>query len=269
MSGFDLFLTGLFGLIHLLDVILYPIYFLVQNPLKTIAKRNRRRATFQYISDHQVLNDPIKPDQAILDSIDMTPYQNLYLQVESMILKHPNKRALGTRRVLDEFKITKPDGVEQTKLNLADQYEWMTAQQLVDKVRVISRGLWAKTGLKPQDNIVYYAETSEEWFTSGLAAIRNRYVICTIYTNLGSKGVAFSIGQVDPAVIVTDQGLVPKLINLLKTFDNNVKQIIYFERPGAPSMDQMKDGPELVPLSRLHDDSANDDSAIDKMGARF
>ena len=66
---------------------------------------------------------------------------------------------------------------------------------------------------------------------SAVACFKNKFTVVTLYTNLGTDGVAYGIQQVEAKLIITAQELLPNLTQVLRGFDNRVKHIVYFEHP--------------------------------------
>ena len=82
-----------------------------------------------------------------------------------------------------------------------------------------------------------YADTCAEWLVSALACYKNNYTIVTLYTNLGPEGVTYGIQQVEAKLVITAQALTTKLLETLKTFDNQVRHVVYIQDPLRQQLD--------------------------------
>ena len=58
---------------------------------------------------------------------------------------------------------------------------------------------------------------------------RNNYTVVTLYTNLGQDGVVYGVSQVEAKLVITQQKLTKNLLATLKTFENQVKNVVYIE----------------------------------------
>lgn len=96
--------------------------------------------------------------------------------------------------------------------------------------------------------VVIYADTCLEWIVTALACFKIHCTIATLYTNLGTDGVAYGIGHVEPKLIITNHEILPKLIATLnESFKNKscVKNIVYFDHPLPTEEKSAEGGGEL------------------------
>ena len=85
--------------------------------------------------------------------------------------------------------------------------------------------------------MIIYADTCGEWLVSALACYKNNYTIVTLYTNLGPEGVTYGIQQVEAKLVITAQALTTQLLETLKTFDNQVRHVVYIQDPLRQQLD--------------------------------
>ena len=71
-----------------------------------------------------------------------------------------------------------------------------------------------------------------------------------------SPFVRYGIEKVEPKLIVTSQYLIPKLLQILSSFPNEINHIIYFEHPlkknALPEKNEIKTHQQdIIPFSKL------------------
>ena len=218
-------------IIFLLDVFLYPIYYFWYKPWKVLEKRIARRTTIEFISDREAVAKPVVTSRHIEIKENQADADNIYELFKTAATKYPNHPCSGTRKILSEKLEKDGKGVVVKKYLMEDDYQWQNFKTIHKRIDDVSDGLLAGTSLSPKDVVVIYADTCLEWFLMALACFRNNYTIATLYTNLGTDGVAYGINHVKPRSIITSQELLPKLLGILNKDEHDVKDIIYFENP--------------------------------------
>ena len=88
-----------------------------------------------------------------------------------------------------------------------------------------------------------YADTCYEWIVTALACFKLRCILVTLYTNLGSEGVAYGIRHVQPKLIVTSHEMLPKLVETLMECWNQftVSNIVHFDKALEEMPDMIDD----------------------------
>jgi len=163
------------------------------------------------------------------------------------VSKHGKRNCIGTRKILEERKVTGPDGRTLTKLVMEPKYRWLNYDEVYDKSTYIGRGLHM-LGLRPRDKLVMYCDTKAEWMVTAMGCFKFNYTLVTIYTNLGADGVAYGVNQTQAQYICTSQELLPKLIGILDRLPH-VHTIIVIEEPwkgDVPLLDAKYEGQKAL-----------------------
>ena len=71
---------------------------------------------------------------------------------------------------------------------------------------------------------------SADWLIAAHGCFKFNYVLCTVYTNLGTDGVKHGISETEAPIVIVTQELLPKLIKVLPSIEN-VKTVIIMEEP--------------------------------------
>lgn len=128
-----------------------------------------------------------------------------------------------TKNIEGEPTKIKKDWIYYEKSN----YKYITFGDLQKIVNYYGKGL-VKIGLNHSntDKIHIFAATSPYWMRTFLAAQTQGIPVVTAYDSLGEEGLTHSLIQTNSDAIFTDNDLLKKLINPLKTA-TNVKFIIF------------------------------------------
>ena len=232
--GFHIVIKPILKLIvFFFDVVLYPFYYLYYQPWKVLEKRRTRRTTVELISDTEAIAKPVVTSRHLEIKKNQADAENIYELFKTAATKYPDNPCSGTRKILSEKPERDSKGAVVKKYDLEDTYRWQNFSTIQKRIDNVADGLLQSHifGVVPKDVVVIYADTCLEWFLMALACFRNNYTIATLYTNLGTDGVAYGINHVKPKMIITSQELLPKLLDILDKDAGNVKSIIYFENP--------------------------------------
>ena len=126
--------------------------------------------------------------------------------------RYPAKRACGWRSVLTR-EMEPADGKSFEKLTLGP-YEWLTYSELYAQIEAFGSALVSKTGLKPGEPIVIYADTQKDWMIAAYGAWRQGLKVVTIYSTLGEDGAQYGISQTEASVVVADAKLLKLLLKI-------------------------------------------------------
>ena len=231
--------------VFVFDVVLYPIYYLWYQPWKELEIRNSRRTTIEFISDREALAKPVTTSRNLEIKQNQVVVDNIYELFKAAATKYPNYSCCGTRKILSEKLEKDNKGVVIKKYVMEDKYQWQTFKTIQKRIDKVSDGLLVGTSLSSKDVVVIYADTCLKWFLMALACFRNNYTIATLYTNLGTDGVAYGINHVKPKLIITSQELLPKLLEILDKDINEVNDVIYFENPREKFQEDIMKGHAL------------------------
>ena len=102
-----------------------------------------------------------------------------------------NRKVVGIRDVINEYPTldkegnpVKIDGKELIKLELSNQFRWLTVGQVMDRMDALAKGL-KYLGVQKGDKVLIYAENGIEWFYTCLALARINAVTVTLFSTLG------------------------------------------------------------------------------------
>lgn len=126
--------------------------------------------------------------------------------------KFINLPALGTRELLSEVDEVQPNG-KVFKKAIFGKYNWITFQELLDKVDAFAKGL-SQLGIK---KVGIYMESRADWMIAVQACFRHNIQVVTVYATLGEDAVAMAIEENELECIITSGPLAAKnIVGILK-----------------------------------------------------
>lgn len=140
--------------------------------------------------------------------------------------------AVGQRRLLNVHKIEE-GGKTFEKLELANEYDWITYDEYWHRVVDVASGLVSISQIPEQGKVVIYAETQRDWMVSALAAYYINCQVVTIYATLGEEGAEYGLNQTKASVCFVDAKLM-KIITKIAPKLPNLKHIITLGDVDAP-----------------------------------
>jgi len=173
------------------DIVTLPVYFLAQQPWKTLAQSAEPKA------QPERPGDPYSPWKRI-----GTPPTHDCYKVETVselfsktIEKYRSReRCFGYRQCFGEEDEKQPDGKVFRKQILDDKYTWLSYDELDQRIDRIARGLM-EHGVQPRQTVLILAETRLEWMLSAQAIFRLGATIATLYATLGDDGIVHGINE--------------------------------------------------------------------------
>lgn len=161
----------------------------------------------------------------------------VYEFIVECLQDRPDANVMGQRDLIDihedkktvtKFVDGKEKQVDKTWLyyELLD-YKYITRSQLNTLIHDYGRGL-VSLGLKSGERLHVFAQTLAKWMQTFLSATTQAIPIVTAYDTLGEKGLTFLIIQTETSAIFTDNALLSKLVNPMKTA-TNIRYIIHSE----------------------------------------
>mmetsp|Transcript_122926 Transcript_122926/g.244518 ORF Transcript_122926/g.244518 Transcript_122926/m.244518 type:complete len:698 (-) Transcript_122926:303-2396(-) len=124
-----------------------------------------------------------------------------------------DRPAVGWRNVVRVHQVEE-GGAKREKIELENQYQWLTYGDYYERVLKLARGL-ALVGVKPLDKVVIYAETQRDWMVAANAAWRSNAQVVTIYATLGAEGAIHGINETEATTVIADAKLLKVLIKVL------------------------------------------------------
>lgn len=149
------------------------------------------------------------------------------------------RRAVGWREVVAVHQIEE-GGAKREKIELANEYQWLTYGEYYERVLNLARGL-AFIGVKPLDKVVIYAETQLDWMVSAHAAWRSNAQIVTIYATLGEEGAIHGINETEATTVIADAKLLKVLAKVVPKC-KCVRNVVTIGDCDATLGEQMKSG---------------------------
>ncbi|CAG9854670.1 unnamed protein product [Phyllotreta striolata] len=208
------------------DVLTFPIYLILQNPIRRLQLSKSQRADIiDRKHDYITLKTTKKPSKAH-DEIDENNIETMAELSDYITKKQREKRCLGTRQILGEEDEQQSNGRVFKKFNLGE-YTWLTFTDVDRLATQFGRGL-RQFVVKPKQPIAILAETRAKWMVAAQAAFKHSIPLVTIYVTLGDEAIAHAINETEVEVIITSFALLPKFKNILN-MTPNVKTLIYME----------------------------------------
>ncbi|KAJ3132832.1 long-chain fatty acid-CoA ligase [Physocladia obscura] len=161
----------------------------------------------------------------------------------------PNREVFGQRRVIRIVEETKeivkklPTGEEVKekktwKFFELSPFEFLTWKQAETRIAAIGSGYRA-LGLRKNDRVTLYAETSRDWILNALGAYHQSLTITTAYATLGEDGLTYSLNECDITTIFTNAELLP-MINSVTSNVSTLKNIIYNGTPDPIALEKLQ-----------------------------
>ncbi|CAL4114695.1 unnamed protein product, partial [Meganyctiphanes norvegica] len=207
------------------DYATYPLHTHFQQPWIKTAKQslpNSKEVPTSSGRCFRAVNPPMNSiNQLLKENID-TPIK----AIEKTCKQYPNKRALGTRRIIKEFEEKQPNGKMFKKLDMGG-YVWTTYSELNKMAHDFGNGL-RSLGQQPKENLIIFAETRQEWLISAIGCFKQNIPVCTMYATLGDDAVAHGINETEVTHVITSHELLPKFKGILAKCPK-VTHITYFK----------------------------------------
>jgi len=136
----------------------------------------------------------------------------------------PEQKCTGRRTLIKIHKVKIDDKVYD-KLQLGNDYSWLTYDEYLKTTKDFSSGLQKLTGVDIKTNLVIYAETQQEWLMTAFAAFMRKLQVVTVYATLGASGAVFAFNQTKASILVVDAKLLTILVPVLDEI-RHVKHVI-------------------------------------------
>ncbi|KAH7638395.1 long chain fatty acid coa ligase-like protein [Dermatophagoides farinae] len=231
-----IFMTIFISIVQIYTWTTWPLYFIVQQPWKAKRLNDRIRIKiFKGSNDSKMSPIYERNDPEILD-YPFFSYKSV-TQIFQSLTDHldRDRNCLGYRQVLSEESILNDKGQERRmdgrklKRYYLSDYKWITYGQAQTTTRNIAKGLMAN-GITEGDRIMIFAETRIEWMLSFLAIPQTGAVVVTAFSNLGTRGLLYSLEQTEvDTVIVSFECIQILQAVLANSSKHKVKRIIFMD----------------------------------------
>lgn len=194
-------------------------------------------------------------------------YQTVAQLLQSAASMHGNRRCLGYRQVLELE--SRPSALPSVggrmggivKKRLADQYTWLSFQEVDQIVGNLIRGLSCH-GVQAGDKVLLALETRPEWLMTAMALMRMGATLCTVYSTCGLDGVVHAVRETSCRHVITNQKICRSIVNASNQFTPGLQKVVVVEDQ-LVSMDiTSRDGLEVVTLNQVKKDGQR--SALEK-----
>lgn len=133
--------------------------------------------------------------------------------LEASKAAYADRPCVGWREVVAMHEVDE-GGAKREKIELANEYKWLTYAEYYERVLCLARGL-NLSGVKPQSRVVIYAETQRDWMVAAYASFFNNAQVVTIYATLGEEGAIHGINETEATTVFTDARLLKILTKIL------------------------------------------------------
>nr|CAH7730732.1 unnamed protein product [Callosobruchus chinensis] len=224
--AFNFALGSLKVISFVLDVITFPIYFILDNPLEARRKAKEVRATVidrgpNYITYRGKQQPTEFHIELLKNGID-----TMAKMLDYCSKKRKNGKCLGTREVLAEEDELQPNGKVYKKFVLGD-YKWQTYEDVNTLATNFGKGL-RELGNETRKNVAIFSETRAEWMIAAHGLFKQNIPLVTIYATLGDEAIAHAINETEVTTVITSFELLLKFKQIL-SWTPQVKTIIYIE----------------------------------------
>ena len=154
------------SIVFIYDAITFPLYFIVQKPWKTNKKSSK------IFAKQLTPDDPSSPLVCVKQP-NVEYWDNCKTIPEffsRIVQEFGDKKCFGQRQLINEEEELQPNGKIFRKVVLGD-YRWFSYDEINERIDKIAKGLLVN-GVKPQDNVIIFAETRLEWMISAQAILR-------------------------------------------------------------------------------------------------
>lgn len=157
-----------------------------------------------------------------------------------------NRNCLGRRPTLSSEVVTGPNGKPFTKTTLGE-YQWQTYSEIEEKVQELCDAL--RRYSKPDQKVLIFAETRQEWMIAAQAVFRAGLTLVTLYPLLGDDGLAYSVAELDGLELAfTSSQYLVKLRHVNRLAGGKLKTIVTFDENDLSVQSGLED---VVPLKQF------------------
>ncbi|TMW67698.1 hypothetical protein Poli38472_011318 [Pythium oligandrum] len=147
-----------------------------------------------------------------LDPLKLTLYECL---LSGLAMENGSRPLYGTRKIVD---------------GQPGEYEFLTYQQVFDRVEAVAAGLTKFAGVKRQEMVGIFSKNRLEWCVSAHACDRMAYVLVPLYDTLGPEAVPYIVNQTELTTLLCAGELLTKVLSL-KEKCPTLKNIVSFDEP--------------------------------------
>lgn len=130
---------------------------------------------------------------------------NLVEVLEKAKERSGDRQAIGFRRLVKLHQVKEGEKTFE-KIELQNEYEWMSYKDYYQKVCNLAKGFHSMGVFeeKKDSKVVIYAETQPDWMATAFATWLGGGKIVTIYATLGVDGAAYGINETEAQTLVVD-----------------------------------------------------------------
>mmetsp|Transcript_129619 Transcript_129619/g.276456 ORF Transcript_129619/g.276456 Transcript_129619/m.276456 type:complete len:694 (-) Transcript_129619:36-2117(-) len=148
--------------------------------------------------------------------------------------QHSERRAVGWRETIRSHEV---EG-ESSRLELANEYQWLTYVEYYNRVLSLARG-FACAGLEPEAKVIIWAETQRDWMTSAFAAFHSNAKVVAVPATLSADEAMQCMNEMQATTVVVDVSLLKALAEVLPKW-KGVKHVVTLTPCEASAAAQVK-----------------------------
>ncbi len=148
---------------------------------------------------------------------------------DHVIREFSDRKCMGHRRMIKMHTntVTQKDGsIKSWEIPEFADMSWFTYKQVGDKVKNISRGLLALTGLKSGDSFIMFENTCYQWMMLAQSCFHYDITVCTIYANLGLEAMIDAVNETESTCMLVNVSTLKDFEHIAKSCPK-LKHIIY------------------------------------------
>lgn len=259
------FVVVIYIVSHLYDYLSYPVYFVYSHPWLVRRYKREAHARKEVRQDCVIYHSIQKPGPLNVD-IERNNLRTMNEVFDYLCSVHNSKDCLGTREFIAEEDEVQPNGKVFKKLVLG-KYKWRSFSDFTSEATRVSVG-FAKLGIKSKSKVAFFAETRAEWIIAAYAAFKNNVTIVTIYTTLGTDGIAHAIKETKVSAVLCSHETWPKLKSVISDCPS-VQKVIVMENQLTGNTDVKTDslaGKEVLGYKDLAQTEIDEDEGITLTG---
>lgn len=227
-------------------VVTLPLYYLLQQPWRRLKASRECGANIVGRGRMATGSDEIpKPIQG-LNYLDLERYaeipfhpmmvvQTMDEAFDEVIKLYPLDRpALGYRDILSEEvqydhlgNPVRIDGKLLRKYRLSE-YRWLTLGEVHERATALFRGLVGEVGVKANDRVAVFAETSVHFFINYVAQAYCGTVIVSVFHAMNDESIIFALNQTKASCLYTTFELLDRVANIADRCPH-LKTIVYLQ----------------------------------------
>ncbi|XP_074599465.1 long-chain-fatty-acid--CoA ligase 4-like [Brevipalpus obovatus] len=256
----NILFTVLWSLTSIVDIVLLPIQFYIQDPINNYRKSYRKRIKPFITSEANGfaggvrVSGPLeRSDECLVDEkqFGLGIWTSVPEWFEYIAKKYANQPCMGTRARLSEVMEEDSSGRKVKKFILDNEYKYITFSEAMSRVNLISQNL-SSIGIRDKQIVPIFAESREEWILVSQALWKVNATVATIFSNLGTDGIVHILNITEATHLFTSTPHISKLQDLKRNGRlTHLQTVIYFSDLATGSEPTSIDEFQLISYKQL------------------